>query len=199
MRRCLQFEEADHKIEVQELRSWNPLSSVHCSTTASPANSEVQASSGLNIPSTPCNRQLANVTRPAFSSFSPKNNGNSSLTVSKPFGVGLHLNSICSGIATIKSSERGYLSIREKQPSVENINSCSDPSLFENISLRTEDGRNENLVSFVGSSAIPPSPDSVKSLNDPLLFEKPCYKRKFNSEGAERAEVFNQSNVQKKR
>lgn len=199
MRRCLQFEEADHKIEVQEPRSWNPLSSVHCSTTASPANSEVQASSGLNIPSTPCNRQLANVTRPAFSSFSPKNNGNSSLTVSKPFGVGLHLNSICSGIATIKSSERGYLSIREKQPSVENINSCSDPSLFENISLRTEDGRNENLVSFVGSSAIPPSPDSVKSLNDPLLFEKPCYKRKFNSEGAERAEVFNQSNVQKKR
>ncbi|CAK9149193.1 unnamed protein product, partial [Ilex paraguariensis] len=217
-RRCLQFEGAQQNTTVNSPGSWIPSNSTTSSrSSVIPANSEFLESYYVDVPATPANMQLDNMTQPTFLAFSPRNDGTCSSKVSKPSGIGLHLNSIVNAmpagfgaIASIKSAERGYLSVRGKKSvsminrhRSENLENCLISSnVVESTTGSKEDGRHESHPSVAASTARSLSHYSVQPLTNDVLL-KPIEqqatacgdKRKSNSGHADSLEEFGHFNL----
>ncbi|KAA8521532.1 hypothetical protein F0562_012205 [Nyssa sinensis] len=152
--------------------------------------------------------------------ISPRKCGNSTFIMSKPSGIGLHLNSIvnampmgCGATASLKSTEKGYLNIKGmKSVSIrgchlpENTkNSSISSNVIDKVSASTEDGSHETPTSVGATSATSQSPQIVKPLNNTVQLElieyrpTPYDKSKSSSARAETVEELNQLNPKKKR
>ncbi|XP_059640631.1 CRC domain-containing protein TSO1-like [Cornus florida] len=206
-RRCLQFEEAQHNIMANSPGSWNQSNSVISSRSpAGMENSEVLESSCMEMGATSSSKKMINLTQPSLSMISPQRSGNSTFTVSKSSGIGLHLNSIvravpmgCGATEIMKSAEKGCLSIQGKtsvsimgcHPS-QNTKSYSNLSnVIQKVSERNEDGSHETQGLVAATSATSQSPHAAKAT--------PYDKRKSNSEHSDTVEELNQSSPRKKR
>ena len=130
----------------------------------------------------------------------PQYRGNSPLTVPKPSGIGLHLNSIVSAvplghgaIADLKPAE-GYM-----PSAVIGCHSLENTRSFP-ISYIAEDGKDNSMSSVAASSAPSESPNSKEPLNVlPVKHHAtPHDKRKFYSEHDESYE-YCQLSPKKKR
>lgn len=222
-RRCLQFEEAQQNNMANSPGACNQSNTVSNSkSSSSPVDSEVLESSCADIAPTPSTRQLENRKRPILSTFPTQNYGNSSLTVSKPLGIGLHLNSIVNAMpmqcssessASITSVEGGYINIRGKKSFcitschlTDNARSSSTSSnVVENLSVITEENQYKSYVSTIASSGNP-SLHSLKPLYDPVLSKNPIDhhltpgdKREPITEHPDHVKVFPRSSPRKKR
>lgn len=179
----------------------------------SPAVIEVIDPVSSNRSSTPSNRPLTQLVSSSVNSESLN------VKVSKPSGIGLHLNSIVNGMeagsgatVSVKSTERGNLNIRGKKltsmmschPS-KNLKNCliSSNVVGSNLTSDDNDGKHESYGSNVESVAASLSLNSAKPLNDTVLLKPtehtPNNKRKFNSEHTDSTVDYNQSSPQKKR
>ncbi|KAI9191632.1 hypothetical protein LWI28_011156 [Acer negundo] len=177
-RRCLQFVEAQPKAIVSSSNSSNQASDVtSLRAPATPAELEGLDSSHVDLNATSSQRQLDNLSQPVTPLFLPRPSGKSPLTISKPPGIGLHLNSIVNALP-----KGGAATVGIKLASAE----C---------------GMFENNASVAVSSMISES-QSIGHLNlsQPIEHhETPPTERKFNSEHADNFEEFNQPSPKKKR
>lgn len=133
--------------------------------------------------------------------YLPQYRGNSPLTVPKPSGIGLHLNSIVSAvplghgaIADLKPAEGHMSSAVISCHSLESATTCP-------ISFIAEDGKDKSKSSVAASSAPSESPNSKEPLNllKPVEHHAtPHDKRKFYSEHDESYE-YCQLSPKKKR
>ncbi|KAK1551231.1 hypothetical protein Q3G72_032409 [Acer saccharum] len=144
---------------------------------ATPAELEGLDSSHVDLNATSSQRQLGNLSQPVTPLFPPRPSGKSPLTISKPPGIGLHLNSIVNALPKGGAATVG-------------------------IKLASADcGMFENNASVAVSSMISES-QSIGHLNlsQPLEHhETPPTERKFNSEHADNFEELNQLSPKKKR
>ncbi|KAK3212386.1 hypothetical protein Dsin_017092 [Dipteronia sinensis] len=177
-RRCLQFVEAQPKAIVSSSNSSNQANDVTClRAPATPAELEGLDSSHVDLNATSSQRQLGNLSQPVTPLFPPRPSGKSPITISKPPGIGLHLNSIVNALP-----KGGAATVGIKLASAE----C---------------GMFENNASVAVSSMISES-QSIGHLNlsQPLEHhETPPTERKFNSEHADNFEELNQLSPKKKR
>ncbi|KAL5783153.1 hypothetical protein ACOSP7_008182 [Xanthoceras sorbifolium] len=177
-RRCLQFLEAQPKAIVSSSNSSNQANDVTSfRSPATLAESECLDSSHVDLNSTSSQRQLVNLSQPVTPMFPPRPSGKSPLTISKPSGIGLHLNSIVNALP-----KGGAATVGIKLASGE----C---------------GVLDNKASIAVSSMTSES-HSIGHLNlsQPLEHhETPLTERKFNSEHADNFEEFNQLSPKKKR
>ncbi|KAH9799191.1 hypothetical protein WN943_000340 [Citrus x changshan-huyou] len=178
-RRCLQFEEAQLKVTVCSSNPSNKLNDVTSSQLpTTPVESESPDPSHVDLNITSGKRQLASLPHPVTPVFPPHHTGKSPLTVSKPSGIGLHLNNL------IKSSPEGH-----GAPVGVNLSS-------------TEAGMLESKASIAASSLISESFDDMGPLNWPPPVDPngtPLTMRKFNSEHADNFEEISQLSPKKKR
>ncbi|KAK4730207.1 hypothetical protein R3W88_023195 [Solanum pinnatisectum] len=213
-RRCLQFEDAQQKTAPASSSSQNASGIVSCSIQpVSPAVIEVVEPVSSNRSSTASNKQLTQLVSSSVNSESLN------VKVSKPSGIGLHLNSIVNGMeagsgvtVSVKSTQRGNLSIRGKKltsmmschPS-KNLKNCliSSNVVGSNLTSGDNDGKHESYGSDAESVAASLSLNNAKPLNDTVLLKPtehtPSNKRKFNSEHIDSNMDYNQSSPQKKR
>ncbi|XP_055820591.1 protein tesmin/TSO1-like CXC 4 isoform X2 [Solanum dulcamara] len=213
-RRCLQFEDAQQKKVPASSSSHNASGIVSCSIQpVSPAVIEVVDPVSSNRSSTPINRPLTQLVS------SSVNTECLNVKVSKPSGIGLHLNSIVNGMeagsgatVSVKSTEKGNLNIRGKKltsmmschPS-KNLKNCliSSNLVGSNLTSDDNDGKHESYGSNAESVAASLSLISAKPLNETVLLKPtehtPNSKRKFNSEHTDSTVDYNQSSPQKKR
>lgn len=201
LRRCLQFEEVQ-----QNMIANKPSCSYQTSTTSSlrppvtPCDSEFLESSCLELSTT---SNIKAYSQPAM--LPPQNSGTSLLAVSKPSGIGLHLNSIVNTVpigftsaASQKLDEKNYASAQRMSDSIPLI-------IKEKISAGTKDRRNKNKASIATCSATSESPHGIEPSKEPFLLkpielhETPSDKRKFKSETVNSLEEFNQPSSAKKR
>ncbi|KAK0572110.1 hypothetical protein LWI29_026333 [Acer saccharum] len=177
-RRCLQFVEAQPQAIVSSSNSSNQTNDVtSLRAPATPAELEGLDSSHVDLNATSSQRQLGNLSQPVTPLFPPRPSGKSPLTISKPPGIGLHLNSIVNALPKGGAATVG-------------------------IKLASADcGMFENNASVAVSSMISES-QSIGHLNlsQPLEHhETPPTERKFNSEHADNFEELNQLSPKKKR
>ncbi|KAM0968815.1 hypothetical protein ACFX13_017414 [Malus domestica] len=174
-RRCLQFEEAP------PCATGKGDSSVEKVNNSEPPASTAE----LEIVPVP---YAATSKRQMGASLPPRYGGNSPLTVPKPSGIGLHLNSIVNaapvvrGATTIKLADR-YIGVQVMKSS-----SVVNHHLPENV-------RDETENSIATSSSITQSPHTVE-------FERhgcPPEKSKLDSQNVDSYMELNQSSSQKKR
>ncbi|KAL6958250.1 hypothetical protein U1Q18_046007 [Sarracenia purpurea var. burkii] len=120
-RRCLWLEDAQHNATMPNSSGfWSPSNITSSSNLyASSADSKVDESSCLEAKEISSCRQLINSKQLIIS---PRNSGNSISTISKPSGIGLHLNSIinampsgCDATGSMKSAKKGYLHIEGRK------------------------------------------------------------------------------------
>lgn len=187
-RRCLQFEEARPKPVLTRSSSLSLENNLDFSRSPSiclEAKTSDYYLADSNVASS--NRQGVNVPQPTASMSRPHNTGKSSILVSKPLGIGLHLNSIvnavpmCRATTDIKLPD-GYVSVQEMKAAsthcdgLEAINSSANlPNL-----VRKEDKALETKASLAACSAIPESLDTLEQLNSMQLTDQnatPCNKR----------------------
>lgn len=199
-RRCLQFEEAQWKTTANSTHSPNPTDNVTGSrSAASAAESDILDTSQVDVTVSSSKKQMMATTLP------PHNIGKSPFPVSKPSGIGLHLNSV---VNTLPVGQISTASI-ESTPImschlVENKNICSKLSnLVEKVSITAEDNvletTNASLATSYTTSETFHTMESLDMLQ-PLKHQvTPCNKRKFNSEHADNFEEFNQLSLKKKR
>ncbi|XWS27203.1 hypothetical protein CRYUN_Cryun26dG0094800 [Craigia yunnanensis] len=207
-RRCLQFGEAQPEPTAYCSSSPNLVNDVITLTSlATTSETEGLGSSHVDLSATSRKRQLVNLSQLAINMIPQCYGEKSSLTVSKPSGIGLHLNSIVNakamdqggtasmqlavdymGIQGIKSA-----SIASCQ-SMENIQSCSDA--FEKVSAAPQDGSLEAKVCTIADSAASESLCTMESIECQTTLHT---KRKLSSEDGDNNEVFNQQSPKKKR
>lgn len=193
--------------------SQNASGIVSCSIQpVSPAVIEVVEPVSSNRSSTTSNRRLTQLVSSSVNSESLN------VKVSKPSGIGLHLNSIVNGMeagsgvtVSVKSTQRGNLSIRGKKltsmmschPS-KNLKNCLISANVVGSNLTSDnDGIHESYRSDAESAAASLSHNNAKLLNDTVLLKPtehtPSNKRKLNSEHIDSNMDYNQSSPQKKR
>lgn len=194
-----------------------------------PASSSSQNASGIvSCSIQPVSPAVIEVVEPVSSNRSSKltqlvsssvNSESLNVKVSKPSGIGLHLNSIVNGMeagsgvtVSVKSTQRGNLSIRGKKltsmmschPS-KNLKNCliSSNVVGSNLTIGDNDGKHESYGSDAENVAASLSLNNAKPLNDTVLLKPtehtPSNKRKFNSEHIDSNMDYNQSSPQKKR
>ncbi|GMQ03166.1 hypothetical protein CsSME_00049074 [Camellia sinensis var. sinensis] len=140
-RRCLRFEEARGNIVENSPGSRGSSNVVTSSSLpANLADMEVFESSSLEISATSSGRHLINLTQPIISVIPPRNNGNPRSSISKPSGIGLHLNTIvnakpmsCGVSGSMQSAEKGYLNVQDGKL-VSNMD-CHQPESTKNSSI----------------------------------------------------------------
>ncbi|XP_049377789.1 CRC domain-containing protein TSO1-like isoform X1 [Solanum stenotomum] len=208
-RRCLQFEDAQQKMAPASSSSQNASGIVSCSIQ--PVNPAV-----IEVVEPVSSNRSSKLTQLVSSSV---NSESLNVKVSKPSGIGLHLNSIVNGMeagsgvtVSVKSTQRGNLSIRGKKltsmmschPS-KNLKNCliSSNVVGSNLTIGDNDGKHESYGSDAESVAASLSLNNAKPLNDTVLLKPtehtPSNKRKFNSEHIDSNMDYNQSSPQKKR
>ncbi|KAJ4826586.1 hypothetical protein Tsubulata_008535 [Turnera subulata] len=197
-RRCLQFEDAQSQGTLPS--SHSPSSTNNTASSRSPAHTrELESLDSLHGGLTFSSR----MNQPRAATF-PLQNIGKPLPVSKPSGIGLHLNSIAN---TLPMGQSATVSIKTT-PSMssrlgENRNSCPNlPNFIETMSIAPEDRIPERRGSLATSSAISESFISEESLNMLQQLDHqttPQNKRKFDSELADNFEEFNQSRLKKQR
>uniref|UniRef100_M1C4F7 Cysteine-rich polycomb n=1 Tax=Solanum tuberosum TaxID=4113 RepID=M1C4F7_SOLTU len=187
-RRCLQFEDAQQKMAPASSSSQNASGIVSCSIQpVSPAVIEVVEPVSSN--------RSSKLTQLVSSSV---NSESLNVKVSKPSGIGLHLNSIVNGMeagsgvtVSVKSIQRGNLSIRGKKltsmmschPS-KNLKNCliSSNVVGSNLTIGDNDGKHESYGSDAEIVAASLSLNNAKPLNDTVLLKPtehtPSNKRK---------------------
>lgn len=207
-RRCLQFEEAHLSTIANSPNSSNPTNSVTKSRSpATHVDLEIPESSCVDLTATSSNRKLVNLPQPISNSFSPRNSGNSPLKVSKPSGIGLHLNRIVSAVPiTFVSVQRLKTESITNCHLTENVktSSISSNTVEEALAI-TEVGMQETKTLIAASSSPSESCRGMKPLNNPVLLKptKHCAnshdKRKSNSEHSDSFDEFNQPSPRNKR
>ncbi|KVH87958.1 CRC domain-containing protein [Cynara cardunculus var. scolymus] len=197
-RRRLQFETAQEKIVENDPGSENP-------NTA--GKSEILESSCADISSTSHNIQPTGSTQSTCPLSLSQNTRNASLTVSKPSGIGLHLNSIvnarplaCPLNVSVKPTDVTYSSAGRKK-------SISITSHMQNNMQCTSFSSNSNLVENVSATSeeytheTPPSCPSYNNAKSMKIIE---HEDKFdpgslNSGQTGRVDELDRSNPKKKR
>ncbi|GMY29335.1 CRC domain-containing protein TSO1-like isoform X2 [Fagus crenata] len=215
-RRCLQFEEALLYTRGKNVGSLDPFDEViNSRSPATAAELESLESSPADLNAASNNRQMAKVFQSRTDLFPPRYSGNSPLTVSKPSGIGLHLNSIVNAVpitcasASLKHAE-DYMGVQGMKSesvmschSLEKMKSCPISSnVVERVLFFAEDGRNKTKASIAASSASSEFPHTTDSLNllKPIEHDATPYdKRKYNSEQADSYEEYNQASPKKKK
>ncbi|XVE98584.1 hypothetical protein REPUB_Repub03eG0118500 [Reevesia pubescens] len=207
-RRCLQFGEAQRKSTANCSSSPNLANDMITSTSvATTSETEGLVSSHMELSATSRKRQLVNLSQLAINMIPDRHSGKSSLTVSKPSGIGLHLNSIVNaipmargGTASMKLAvgSMGIQGIKSASitscQSMENMESCSDA--FEKVSAAPQDGTLEAKVCPIAGSAAAESLGTMESIECHMTLNT---KRKLSSEDGDSNEVFNKQSPQKKR
>lgn len=207
MRRRLQFEqEQQNNIANRHGTSNQSCTVINSKVPTSSLDSKVLESSCPEIDPGSCARQLENHRRPTSSTFANQNICNSSLTVPKPKGIGLHLNSIVSSMpvqnssARIASAKGGHLNIKGKKFCITSScgtddarNSKTALNVLQKLSVITKENQYKDHESMIGSSGNP-SPQNLKPLYDPL-----SAKRKPMTEHPDHEEAFTQSSPRKRR
>ncbi|KAI7989706.1 Protein tesmin/TSO1-like CXC 2 [Camellia lanceoleosa] len=219
-RRCLRFEEARGNIVENSPGSRGSSNVVTSSSLpADLGDMEVFESSSLEISATSSGRHLINLTQPIISVIPPRNSGNPRSSISKPSGIGLHLNTIvnakpmsCGASGSMQSAEKGYLNVQDGKL-VSNMD-CHQPESTKNSSIlsnvreklpvSSEDCSHEAQVSVATSYLPSQSLQIVKSSTDIAPLKQiayqttPCDKRKSISKHAHAVESSNLSSPKKK-
>ncbi|KAL7181967.1 hypothetical protein ACSBR1_040811 [Camellia fascicularis] len=212
-RRCPWFEEAHQNIMTNSPGFGSPSNIVTNSRlSTSHADLEVFESSCLEVSAASSGRQLINLTQPMISH---RNSGSKS-AVSKPSGIGLHLNSIinampiaCGAIGSMKSAEKGYMNVEGRKLICQQPANTKSGSILRNVrekvSASSEGGSYETQALVAITSLASQSSQIEKPSNDPALLKQgeyqttPCDKRKSISKGADAVEELNRSSPKKKR
>ncbi|KAI3454026.1 hypothetical protein Pfo_010689 [Paulownia fortunei] len=201
-RRCLQFEEAQHKV-------------ISNQTAQNSSDSEGPKSLPLDTPSMPINGKHDEVIQPMLY---PRNNLNSTIKNPKPSGIGLHLNSIVNAvqagsgaIVNVKSAQwRNFSILGKKSTRMINShlsgysNSSSILPLPESVPASTDDNRHESHASVAANSTLSLSTYIAKPSNNSVLLNSvgdqstPGNKRKCTEKDGG-PEDFNKSSPKKKR
>ncbi|TYG75995.1 hypothetical protein ES288_D03G077900v1 [Gossypium darwinii] len=197
-RRCLQFGEAQPEATATCSISTNRANNIISSTSlATNSETESLSSSHLDLSAKSRTRQLVNLSQLAMNMI-PQCYGKSSLTVLKPSGIGLHLNSIVNaismgqdGTASMKVAQAIKSTSTTSCQSTENIDNCSDA--FEKVS--TPQGALEQKVCTIAGSAS----ESLFAEESVEFHMTPNIKRKFSSEDGDRNDMFDQQRSIKKR
>ncbi|MBA0573536.1 hypothetical protein Golob_000806 [Gossypium lobatum] len=192
-RRCLQFGEAQPEATATCSISTNRANNIISSTSlASNSETESLSSSHLDLSAKSRTRQLVNLSQLAMNMI-PQCYGKSSLTVLKPSGIGLHLNSIVNaismgqgGTASMKVAQAIKSTSTTSCQLTENIDNCSDA--FEKVS--TPQGALEQKVCTIAGSAS----ESLFAEESVEFHMTPNTKRKFSSEDGERNDMKKLSN-----
>ncbi|XVF47893.1 hypothetical protein PTKIN_Ptkin03bG0146700 [Pterospermum kingtungense] len=206
-RRCLQFAEAQSESTANCCSSPNLANDMITSTSlATTSETEGLGSSHVDLSATSRKGQLVNLCQLAINMIHERHGERSSLTVSKPSGIGLHLNSIVNaipkaqgGTANMKLAvdSMGIQGIKSASilscQSAENMESCSDA--FGKVSASL-DGTLESKVSTIAGSAASESLCTMESIECHTTLNT---KRKLGSEDGDSNEVFNQESPKKKR
>lgn len=166
-RRCLQFEEAQHKAVG---KSTNPLNQAN-DITESRSPATPHESESLDLSATFNRRELVNLPQPVTPMFPPCHTGKSPLTISKPSGIGLHLNSIVNALPEGHAATVEYGMVESK-------------TLIAVSSMISES------FDHTGPSDMLPPIDHHAT---------PHTKRTFNSEHTDSFEKFSQTSPKKKR
>lgn len=194
-RRCLQFEEAP---PCTSGKGGDSLSLSEKVSNSEPptgtVESEMVESSYLELSAASTKRQTA-------ASLPPRSTGKSRLTVSKPSGIGLHLNSIVNaasvvrGATSIKLADR-YMGVHPMNSASVNVRLCPNSlNVVEKDSAGAVDWRNETEASVAASSATTQSPHSVEFEHHGPIHER----RISDSYSADSYEECNQSSPKMKR
>ncbi|KAK8602061.1 hypothetical protein V6N13_058277 [Hibiscus sabdariffa] len=193
-RRCLQFGEAQPQARANCTVSTNPAASTSLATAS---EAEGLDSSHLDLSVTSRTKQSVNLPQLAINMIPQCYGEKSSLTVPKPSGIGLHLNSIVNAIPIAQvgsASMKLAQAIKLTCQSTENMDSCSDA--FEKVSAPPQDVTLEVKVSTVADSAVSESLSAMESTECDMTLNK---QRKFSSEDGNSDEVFDQQSPKKKR
>ncbi|KAG4211539.1 hypothetical protein ERO13_A02G112600v2 [Gossypium hirsutum] len=198
-RRCLQFggaqPEATATCSISTNRANNIISSTSLATNS---ETESLSSSHLDLSAKSRTRQLVNLSQLAMNMI-PQCYGNSSLTVLKPSGIGLHLNSIVNatsmgqgGTASMKLAQAIKSTSTTSCQTTENIDNCSDA--FEKVSTPQEGALEQKVCTIAGSAS-----ESLFAEESVGFHMTPNTKRKFSSEDGDGNDMFDQQSPIKKR
>ncbi|KAK8695275.1 hypothetical protein V6N13_000441 [Hibiscus sabdariffa] len=187
-RRCLQFGEAQPEAIANCSISTNLANNI-ISTTSLVTTSETEGlgSSHLDLSVTSRTRQLVNLSQLAINMIPQCYGEKSSLTVPKPSGIGLHLNSIVNAIPMAQGGSASMelaQAIQSTCQSTENMDSCSDA--FEKVSASPQNGTLEVKVCTTADSAVSESLSAMESIECNMTLNT---KRKFSSEDGDSDEV----------
>ncbi|XP_022755328.1 CRC domain-containing protein TSO1-like [Durio zibethinus] len=204
-RRCLQFGEVQPE-STENCRSSPNLTNdmITSKSLATTSETEGLGSSYVDLSATSRKRQLVNLSQLAMNMIPQRCGERSSLTVSKPSGIGLHLNSIVNaipmdlgGTASMKWAvdSMGIQGIKSASitscQSMENMEDCSDA--FEKVSAAPQDGTLEAKVCMIAGSAGSQSLCTMESIECHTTLNTK------SSEDEDNNEVFNQQSPKKKR
>ncbi|TYJ46475.1 hypothetical protein E1A91_A02G123900v1 [Gossypium mustelinum] len=198
-RRCLQFGEAQPEATATCSISTNRANNIISSTSlATNSETESLSSSHLDLSAKSRTRQLVNLSQLAMNMI-PQCYGNSSLTVLKPSGIGLHLNSIVNatsmgqgGTASMKLAQAIKSTSTTSCQTTENIDNCSDA--FEKVSTPQEGALEQKVCTIAGSAS-----ESLFAEESVGFHMTPNTKRKFSSEDGDGNDMFDQQSPIKKR
>ncbi|KAG5244356.1 cysteine-rich polycomb family protein [Salix suchowensis] len=168
-RRCLQFEQAQHEIIMDG--TYPPTPAINLFGSISPASStelEILDSSQVELTISPYKEQTMTAI------FSADISGKSPLAVSKPSGIGLHLNSIVNTLPMGSSASKPTMS----HHLVENKISCSKLlNLVERVSLTAGDRVLQTKASLATSPATSESFHNMEFFNNLQPPEQGCFNR----------------------
>ncbi|PPS12714.1 hypothetical protein GOBAR_AA07925 [Gossypium barbadense] len=193
-RRCLQFGEAQPEATATCSISKNRANNIISSTSlAKNSETESLSSSHLDLSAKSRTRQLVNLSQLAMNMI-PQCYGNSSLTVLKPSGIGLHLNSIVNatsmgqgGTASMKLAQAIKSTSTTSCQTTENIDNCSDA--FEKVSTPQEGALEQKVCTIAGSAS-----ESLFAEESVGFHMTPNTKRKFSSEDGDGNDMKKLSN-----
>ncbi|TYH36343.1 hypothetical protein ES332_D13G257700v1 [Gossypium tomentosum] len=206
-RRCLQFGEPQPEPTANCSSSPNLVNDVITSVPlATSSKTEGLGSSHVDL-NTSRKRRLVNLSQLAINMIPQSYDNRSSLTVSKPSGIGLHLNSIFNDIPTdqggtvsmkLAVDSMGTEGIKSASitscQSMENMENCSDA--FEKVSTAPQDRTLEAKVSTIEGSAASESLCTMESIECHMTVNT---KRKLSSGDGDINKVFNPQSPKNKR
>lgn len=206
LRRCL-FDENQRKYSSDGSGSRNPSDDV----------ASIQEVVNSSSPGTIEGREMISLSKPLTSGCASPTTGKYHVAISKPLGIGLHLNSIVyprsmdNATSDQQSCEKvvrviGKTSVLvASNQSAVKINASSIPTnLIGKVPAFFEDAH-QNEASLVAMPGNPLASDAAEHLKDPMLLkpDDPSTmvgdKRKFNSELAETSQTSNPGSPKKKR
>ncbi|XP_038698531.1 CRC domain-containing protein TSO1-like isoform X2 [Tripterygium wilfordii] len=214
-RRCLQFGEARPKSTLSSTSSSDPQNNI--TSTRQPLSAmelESSEASHVNSNTTSSKRLLVSLSQPMSTMVPPRHRGNFPFTISKPSGIGLHLNSIvnnvpvgCSATVRMKLADNNMSGLGMRSASgtscflPQNVKSSSgSSSLVEKVSDINEDMMFRSDASIAAGSTPSETLHPMESLK-PLVeyYATPLSKMKVNVEHVHNFEEIKQPSPRKKR
>ncbi|KAK1382827.1 CRC domain-containing protein [Heracleum sosnowskyi] len=184
--RCLQYDESQQSTVAKSCGSMSQPNAASISRSFA-SGSQVLKSSCAAIYAPPNCVELENINKPTSSMFNAPKFGRSSVAVSKPSGIGLHLNSIVNVLpmgygasASVKSNDEDCMIVQGKKLLCTTDSHSTDDAgnlptsskAVDGLLVRTEEMERRNCVSLVGTSSNL-CPRSTKPMHNPLLLQKP--------------------------